>query len=84
VRGSLIPHVGFLGLEIIGILLKLSQLLGLVEAKLGNDWDIQVGEWGSANMKADVLLIDGVANYTMLEVASKRSKSGGTCSRNAW
>jgi hypothetical protein len=68
---SWIPHVGFLGMKIVGVLLKSSKLLGLIDAKLGDDCDAQVGDWQTAAMRADVLLVDGVADDAVMGVAQR-------------
>jgi hypothetical protein len=37
---SWLPHVGFLGLKVPGVLLKSSKLFDLIESKFGNEWAI--------------------------------------------
>jgi hypothetical protein len=69
-----LPHIGFLGLKVVGILLKSNKLLRLIDQKYGDQCDVQVGNWGEANMKADVILVDGPASRAELLVAS-RSKA---------
>jgi hypothetical protein len=66
-----LPHVEYLGLKVVGILLKSNKLMDLLESKYGDLCDVQVGDWTAAKIKADVVLVDGVANYEVLEVASK-------------
>jgi hypothetical protein len=66
-----LPHVGFLGLKLTGVLLESNKLLSLIESKVGDTCDVQVGEWESAQMAADVMLVDGVASAEVLEVANK-------------
>jgi hypothetical protein len=66
-----IPHAGFLGLKIVGILLKSNKLLSLIEAKFGDQCDVQVGEWHLSNMMADVVLVDGPADPGTLDVATR-------------
>jgi hypothetical protein len=66
-----LPHIGFLGLNIVGVLLQSDGLLGLLDQKFGNDYDIQIGQWEAANMHADVLLVDGPASPEVLQVASR-------------
>ena len=45
-----LPHVGFLGLKLTGVLLRSDNLLSLIEHKVGDTCDVQVGDWGSAQM----------------------------------
>jgi hypothetical protein len=66
-----LPHVQLLGLKIVGILLQTNTLLDAIETRLGNDCDVQVGNWESANMVADILFVDGSATYASLQVATK-------------
>jgi hypothetical protein len=66
-----LPHVGFLGLKLVGVLLSSNQLLSLIEDKVGDTCDVQVGEWGSSQMQADVVLVDGVATRDVLDMASR-------------
>jgi hypothetical protein len=58
-------------MEIVGVLLKSSKLLGLIDAKLGDDCDAQAGDWQTAAMRADVLLVDGVADDAVMAVAQR-------------
>jgi hypothetical protein len=79
VRGSVIlvgdqfcawlPHVGFLGLKLVGVLLKLGKLLSLIDEKIGDTCDVQVGTWETAQMRTDVILVDGVGSPSVMEVA---------------
>jgi hypothetical protein len=64
-----LPHVGFLGMKVVGVLLKSSKLLGLIDNKFGDTCDVQVGDWSCAQMRADVVLVDGIANDEVLQVA---------------
>jgi hypothetical protein len=66
-----LPHVGFLGLKVVGILLKSDKLLDLLEKKYGDQCDVQVGDWASTQMKAEVILVDGVVDKEVCAVASK-------------
>jgi hypothetical protein len=66
-----LPHIGFLGLKIVGVLLQSDSLLGLLDQKFGNDCDIQIGQWEAANMHADILLVDRPASPEVLQVASQ-------------
>jgi hypothetical protein len=66
-----LPHTGFLGLKIVGVLLQSADMLRLLDHKFGNDCDIQIGQWEAANMHADVLLVDGPASLEVLQVASR-------------
>jgi hypothetical protein len=50
---SWIPHVGFLGLKVTGVLLKSSKLFDLIESKFGNECNVQVGDRELAQMRAD-------------------------------
>jgi hypothetical protein len=52
-------------------LLKSNKLLQLIETKIGDKFNVQVGDWESVNMQADILLINViVASHKMLTVAS--------------
>jgi hypothetical protein len=62
-------HVGVLGMKVVGVLLKSRKLFNLIDTKLGDTCDVQVGDWPSAQMRADVLLVDGVANNEVMDVA---------------
>jgi hypothetical protein len=53
-----LPHVEYLGLKVVGILLKSNKLLDLLESKYGDQCDVQVGDWAAAKIKADVVLVD--------------------------
>jgi hypothetical protein len=64
------PHLGYLGLKVVGVLLKSSQLLDVLEAALGDDCDVQVNDWSLSNMQADVLLIDGAPDKASFSVAT--------------
>ena len=66
-----LPHVGFLGLKLSGVLLQSDHLLSLVEQKVGDECDVQVGDWESAQMQADVVLVDGPVSAEVLRMASK-------------
>jgi hypothetical protein len=90
-----LPHVQFLGLKIVGILLKSSKLLKLIESKFGDQCDVQVGDWNAANMKADVVLVDGSASQAEFEVANRsesrivlsttrRRSNSNRCSTSGW
>ena len=68
---SWLPHVGFLGLKLTGVLLRSDSLLSLLEAKVGNVCDVLVGDWKSAQMNADVVLVDGPACAEVIRVASR-------------
>jgi hypothetical protein len=64
-----LPHVGFLGLKLVGVLLKSDKLLSLIDDKVGDTCDVQVGSWETAQMRADVILVDGVGSLSVMEVA---------------
>jgi hypothetical protein len=72
---------------------KVRQITQFDRQKLGEECDVQVGDWHLAQMKADVVLIDGVVNSDVLRVASKASarltlstvrKQRGTASTASW
>jgi hypothetical protein len=63
--------VGFLGLKVAGVLLKSAMLFDLVEEKLGDKCDVQVGNWESAQLQANVVLVDGSAETEVLNVAQR-------------
>jgi hypothetical protein len=65
------PTSDFLGLKIVGVLLRTATFLPLIEQKLGDQCDVQVGGWETANMLANVVLIDGPALGKALKVASR-------------
>ena len=54
-----------------GVLLRSDSLLSLLEAKVGNACDVLVGDWSSAQMNADVVLVDGPACAEVFQVASR-------------
>jgi hypothetical protein len=56
-------------MKVVGVLLKSSKLFNLIDTKLGDTCDVQVGDWPSAQMRADVILVDGVANNEVMDVA---------------
>jgi hypothetical protein len=68
---SWLPHVGLLGLKVTGVLLKSSKLFDWIESKFGNECNVQVGDWELAQMRADVVLVDGIANNDVLNVAQQ-------------
>jgi hypothetical protein len=66
-----LPHVGGLGLKVVGIMLQNDTLLNLLDSKVKANCDVQVGNWHLARMQADVVLVDGVASSDVLNLAQQ-------------
>jgi hypothetical protein len=64
-----LPHVGGLGLKVVGILLRDGTLRQLLDSQVKEYCDVQVGDWHLAKMQADVVLVDGVASSDVLDLA---------------
>ena len=70
---SWLPHVGFLGLKLVSALLQSDKLLDLVEDKVGHTCDVQFKRWESAQMRGDVVLVDGVGTSDVVMEVARQS-----------